>query len=117
MRGGVCAAIAQGCLAVLTAHPMAGTVRYSRRVPAMRKYVPAGRRHPRHSGGSAGAGEDVSVSWLREEVGTLRRQLGTLTRRGYAVQDPKARLYGLRPKRFDGLAPLEADDHNKEESR
>jgi hypothetical protein len=33
------------------------------------------------------------------------------------VRDPKACLYGLRPKRFDGMAALEANDHYKEESR
>ena len=121
MRGGLSAAIAQGYLAVLTAHPMEGTVRYTRIVPAMRKYVAGGREHPRHSGGSAGAEEDVSVSRLRGEVGTpldtLRRQLGTLIRRGYAVRDPNARLHGLRPQRFDGMAALEADDQHEEESR
>jgi hypothetical protein len=116
VRGGLSAAIAQGCLAVLTAHPMEGTVFYTRKDPAMRKYVTGGREHPRRSGGSAGTEEDVSVSRLRGEVGmplgTLRRQLGTLIRRGYAVPDPKARLQELRPKRFDGMAALEAADQH-----
>jgi DNA-binding IclR family transcriptional regulator len=45
-------------------------------------------------------------------LGTLRRQLGTLIRRGYAVPDPKARLQELRPKWFDGMAALEAADQH-----
>jgi hypothetical protein len=108
-------------LRVLTTHPTEGTVLYTWKVPAIRKDVTGCRAHPGPFGGSAGAEEDVSVSWLRGDVGTplgtLRRQLGTSIRRGYAGQDPKARLYGLRPKRFDGMAASEADDQHREETR
>ena len=36
---------------------------------------------------------------------------------GYAVQDPRVYMYGLRPRRFDGMAALEAGDQHKEEIR
>jgi hypothetical protein len=36
---------------------------------------------------------------------------------GYAGQDPRLHVYGLRPKRFDGMAALEANDQHKEEIR
>ena len=49
-------------------------------------------------------------------TGTLHRPLVTLTR-GYAVQDPRVHMYGLRPRRFDGMAALEAGDKHKEEIR
>jgi hypothetical protein len=91
---------------------MEGTVHYIHEVPAVRKDVTDGRVHHGPSGGSAGAEEDVRTS-----LGTLRRQLGTLIGWGYAVRDPKARLFGLRPKRFDSMAALEADDQHEEESR
>ena len=43
--------------------------------------------------------------------------IGDVTRQGYVVRNPKARLYGLRPKRFDGMVALEANDQHKEEIR
>jgi hypothetical protein len=108
-------------LRVLTAHQIESTVPYTWNVSALREDVTGGRAHPGPSEGSACAEEGVSVSWLRGDVrtplGTLRRQLGTLIRRGYAGQDPKARPYGLRPKRFGGMATSEADDQHQEETR
>ena len=44
-------------------------------------------------------------------AGKLHRPLGALIG-GYAGQDPKARLHERRPKRFDGMAALEAADQH-----
>ena len=49
-------------------------------------------------------------------AGTLHRPLGALIG-GYAGQDPRLHVYGLRPKRFDGMVALEANDQHKEEIR
>ena len=120
MRGGLSAANAQGCFALARLDD-ASDGRYRSlhtQDPVMRKAGTGGGAHPGHP-------RDIPEApplQKRKRVaaargaGTLQRPLGALTR-GYAVQDPRVHMYGLRPRRFDGMAALEAGDQRKEEIR
>jgi hypothetical protein len=115
MRGGLSAAIAQGCFA-LTRLDGASDGRYRSlhtQDLVMRKAGTGGGAHPGHPRGAAAEEEACRGC---EGAGTLRRPLVTLIR-GYAGQDPRVHMYALRPRRFDGMVTLEAGDQHKEEIR
>ena len=99
-------------LHVLTVLLMEGTVRYTQD-PVMRKAGTGSRAHLNIPEAPPQKRKRVSAA---RGAGTLHRPLGALIG-GYAGQDPRLHVYGLRPKRFDGMVALEANDQHKEEIR